>query len=133
MDDRRWMTRDGSQEMDHGRRMTINLLPFHEDIEVIRSYTLLEITYYDFKLRSYNRAQIRRYADTRCTAGGLVPASTMPSTTQSTIQRYRIMHLHARIPMPNTIPNQIPSQSARMPMLHIMKPYEISRQRCNDL
>jgi len=37
--------------------MTINLLPFHADIEVIRSYTPLEITYYDFKLRSYNRAQ----------------------------------------------------------------------------
>jgi hypothetical protein len=47
--------------MNHGRRMTINLLPIHEDIEVIRSYTLLEITYYDFKLRSYNGAQIRRY------------------------------------------------------------------------
>jgi len=28
MDDRRWMTGDGSQEMDHGRRMTINLLPY---------------------------------------------------------------------------------------------------------
>jgi hypothetical protein len=42
--------------------MTINLLPFYEDIEVMRSYTLLEITYFDFKLRSYNRAQICRYA-----------------------------------------------------------------------
>ena len=55
------MTGDGSQEMNHGRRMTINLLPSHEDIEVTRSYTLLEITYYDFKLGSYNGAQIRRY------------------------------------------------------------------------
>jgi hypothetical protein len=41
--------------------MTINLLPFYEDIEVMRSYTLLEITSFDFKLRSYNRAQICRY------------------------------------------------------------------------
>jgi len=41
--------------------MTVNLLLFHEDIEAIRSYTLLEISYYDFKLRSYNRAQICRY------------------------------------------------------------------------
>jgi hypothetical protein len=41
--------------------MTINLLPFHEEIEVIRSYTLLEITYYGFNLRSYNQAQIPRY------------------------------------------------------------------------
>src|SRR5882757_5693373 len=39
-----WMTGDGSQEMDHGRRMPINLLPFYEDIEVMRSFTLLEIT-----------------------------------------------------------------------------------------
>jgi len=36
---------------------------------------------------------------------------SIPSTIQSTIQRYRIMHLHARIPMPNTIPNQILSHS----------------------
>ena len=55
------MTGDGSQEMDHGRRMTINLLPFYEDIEVMRSYTLLEITYFDFKLRSYNRARICKH------------------------------------------------------------------------
>jgi len=44
MDDRKWMTRGGWQEMDHERRMTINLIPFHEDIEVMRSFTLLEIT-----------------------------------------------------------------------------------------
>jgi len=61
MDDMRWMTGDGSQEMDHERRMTVNLLPFHEDIEAIRSYTLLEISYYDFKLRSYHRARICRH------------------------------------------------------------------------
>jgi len=47
--------------MDHGRLMTVNLLPFADDIEAIRSYTLLGISYYDFKLRSYNRAQICRY------------------------------------------------------------------------
>jgi len=44
MDDRRWMTGDGSQEMDHGRRLTFNPLPIYEDIEVMRSYTILEIT-----------------------------------------------------------------------------------------
>ena len=44
VDDRRRMTGDGSQEMDHGGRMTINLLPFYEDIAVMRSYTILEIT-----------------------------------------------------------------------------------------
>jgi len=40
--------------MDYGRRMTVNLLPFHEDIEAIRSYTLLKISYFDFKIWSYN-------------------------------------------------------------------------------
>ena len=48
--------------MDHGRRKTINLLPFYENIVVMRSYTLLEITYSDFKLLSSNRAQICRYS-----------------------------------------------------------------------
>ena len=70
----------------------------------MRNYTILEIT---TLISNYEW----RYACIRCTAGGMVPPSTIPSTTQSTIQRYRIMHLHARIPMPNTIPNQIPSHS----------------------
>jgi len=30
--------------MDHGRRMTMNLLPVYEDIQAMRSYTILEIT-----------------------------------------------------------------------------------------
>ena len=101
------MTGDGSREMDHGRRMTINLLPSHEDIEVMRSYTILEITHFDFKLRS---AIERRYADTQCTAGGMGPASTIPttiqSTSQSTIQRYRIKQLYTLVTMPSTIPTQ---------------------------
>jgi hypothetical protein len=42
VDDRRWMTGDGSQETDHGRRMTINLLSY-------------------MKLRSCNRAQNCRH------------------------------------------------------------------------
>ena len=50
VDDRRRMTEDGSQEMAHGGRMTINLLPIDEDIEVTRSYTILKITHFDFKL-----------------------------------------------------------------------------------
>jgi len=58
VDDRRWMTGDRSQEMEHGRRMTINLLPFYEDIAVMRSYTIVEITNFDFKVRSYTGTQI---------------------------------------------------------------------------
>jgi hypothetical protein len=94
------MTGDGSRETDD------NQSPFlYEDIEVMRSYTLLEIT----SISSYEVTIERRYADIRCT-GGMAPPSTIPSTTQSTIQRYRIMHLHARVSMPNMIPNEIPTQ-----------------------
>jgi hypothetical protein len=44
VDDRRRKTGDGSQEMDHGTRMTNNLLPFYQDIAVMQTYTILEIT-----------------------------------------------------------------------------------------
>jgi hypothetical protein len=47
------MTGDGSKEMDHGRRMTINLFSY-------------------IKLRSYNQAQICRL---RCTAGATCRSS----------------------------------------------------------
>jgi hypothetical protein len=101
------MTADVSQEMEHGRRMTINLLPFYKVIEVMRRHTILKIT----TLISKHEVTIERgYADTRC-SGGMAPPSTIPSTLQSTIQRYRIMQLHARVPMPNTILNQILSHS----------------------
>jgi hypothetical protein len=89
VDDRRWMTRDGSREMDHRRRMTINLLPFYEDTEVMRSYTILEIT---TLISNYEFSMERRYACIRCT-GGMAP----PSTIQGTIHRCRIKQLHARV------------------------------------
>jgi len=44
MDNRRWMTGYGSQEMYLGRWMTINLLLFYEDIEAMQGYTILEVT-----------------------------------------------------------------------------------------
>jgi len=44
IDDSRSKTGDGSWEMDYWRRMTMNLLSFHEDIDVILSCTILEIT-----------------------------------------------------------------------------------------
>jgi hypothetical protein len=80
--------------MDHGRRMTINLLPFHEDIEVMRSFTLLEITtlisiYATTKLQSSADMQIH----------DVLPAVWFQ-------RRCRIEQLHARITMPNTIPTQ---------------------------
>jgi hypothetical protein len=49
-----WMIRSQSQEINHGRGMTIMLHPFIEDIKVMRRYTLLDISYFDFKLQSYN-------------------------------------------------------------------------------
>jgi len=83
-------------------------------------------------ISSYEVTIERRYADTECT-GGMAPPSTIPSTIQCIIHRYRIMQLQARVPMPNTIPNQIPGHTATMPIPHISKLYEISRQRSNDL
>ena len=80
--------------MDHGRRMTINLLPFYEDIEVMRSYTLLEITYFDFKLRSYNRAQIcrhtmyRRHSSTEYDAEDYSEISNYAATCPSSNAEY---------------------------------------------
>ena len=122
----RWIaTGDGRPQMDHGRRMTINLLLFYEDVQAMPSYTILEI----MTLKSnYKVSMERRYACIRCT-GGMAPPSTIPSTLQSTIQRYGIMQLHARVPIPNTIP----SHTATMLIPHIMKPYDISLWRSNDL
>jgi len=115
--------------MDHMRRMAINPLPVHEDIAVMRSYTLLETTYLDFNLQSDNRAEICRYT-MYCRRYDSSKYDTDHYSEQySTIEGYAA---YSGVPMPNTIPNQMPSQSATMPILHIMKPYEISRQRCND-
>ena len=103
MDQKRCISGDASRGTDD------NQSPFlFEDIEVMRSYTLFEITYFDFKLRRYNE---RKLADTRCTAGSMVPASmiliTVQSTTQSSIQRYRIMQLHAPAPILNLFRNEV--------------------------
>jgi hypothetical protein len=59
MDDRRWMRGDESQEMDHGRRMTINPHPFYDDIEVMQSYTILKIT---TLISNYEVSKEHRYA-----------------------------------------------------------------------
>jgi hypothetical protein len=75
--------------MEHGRQMTINLLPLYEDIEVMRRYTILEIT---TLISNYAVTIERRYEETRCT-GSMAPPSTIPSTILSNIQRYRIVQL----------------------------------------
>ena len=129
MDDHRWMTGDGSQEMDHWRRMATNPVPFDEDIEVMRSYTILEIT---TLFSNYEVTLERRYAAIGFT-GGIAPPSTIPSTTQSTIRRCRIKQRYTRLTMPSTIPDQIPSHTGTMPILHITKPYEISLWRSHNL
>ena len=50
------MTGDGSRETDD------NQSPFrYADIAVMRSYTIVEITYFDSKLQGYNQAQIWRH------------------------------------------------------------------------
>jgi len=129
------MTGDGSQEMEHGRRMTLDLLAFYEDIEVIRHYTIPEIT---TLIPDYKVTIERTYSDIRYT-GGMVPPRTIPSTIPSIFQRYPIQQ---RCPSynaeydPGLDPDSasvIQSHIATMPIPHISKPYEISRQRCNDL
>jgi len=110
------MTRDGPKEMDHGRRMAINSLPFYEDIAVMRSYTLLEITYFDFKLRSYNRAQICRYTMYCRRYGSSKYDTDHYSEHYSKIQGYAA---YAGVPMPNMIPNQIPSHSYNADTAHL--------------
>jgi hypothetical protein len=78
MDDRRLMTGYGSQEMNHGRQMAINLHPFCEDIEVMQSDTILEIK---TLISNYQFSLGRRYAFIQCT-GGMAP----PCTIQGSIK-----------------------------------------------
>jgi len=141
MDDWRWITGDGSRETDD------NQSPFrYADIQDTRSYASLEIT----KLISIYEVTIERsYADIRWT-GGMAPPSTIPSTTQSTIQRYGMMQRHAPVSMPNMIPNAILTQSRQSrdtqvlveifftikpnePIWHPTKPEWISRRWSNDV
>jgi hypothetical protein len=92
--DRIWMTRNGCQEMDHGRRMTISLLPF---MKILRLCEVLPFSRSITFISSYEVTIECRYPDTRCTTGGIAPPTTIQSTIQSTIQRYRIQQLHARV------------------------------------
>jgi len=101
------MTGDGPQEMDYRRRKAITPLPFYEDIAVMRSYTLLEITCFDFELRSCNRAQICRYT-MYWRLGSTEYDTERYSEHYSKILNYAA---DARVPMVNTIPNLILSHS----------------------
>jgi len=102
----RWMTGDGWQEMDlmrwikGDRWQSVSFL--YEGIDLMQSYTILEIT---TLISSYEVTSERRYPDIRC-IGSMAPPCTIPSTIQSTIQRYRNMQLHAWVPKPNTILTQ---------------------------
>jgi len=121
VDDSRWMTADGSREMDHGRRMTINILPLHEDIEVIRGYTLVENSYYDSTLRSFNQAQIRRFK-MYCWRYG-----SSEYDTDHDSEHYSEIPNHAPTcpsTIPNTIPNQIPSYSNNADTAHLEAIYD---------
>jgi len=69
-DDQGWMTQDRSQEMHHGRQMSINPI-FH-----INKLTLCNIW---------------------C-SGSFTLQSMVPSNTQSTIHRFRSVYLYAQVP-----------------------------------
>ena len=109
VDDWRWITGDGSRKTDD------NQSPFLYEATKLQSSANL-------KTYGVPAAWLHRV---RCQA--------LLSTIRNTIQRYRIMQLHARVTMPNTNPNLIPSRTAPMPIPHIMKPYEISLWRSNGL
>ena len=78
------MTGDGSQEMDDGRRMAINPLPCYEDIEVMRSYTILEIT---TLISSYEVTIKHGFAGWQC-PNSMDPPSMMRSITQHYLEHY---------------------------------------------
>ena len=115
--------------MDHGIRMTINLLPFYEDIDVMRSYTVLEITYFDVKIQSCNRAQICRYTMYRR------HGSTEYDTEHYSEHTSEIPNYAATSPSFNAEYDleSILSHTGTMPIPHTSKLYEISRKWSNDL
>jgi hypothetical protein len=125
VDDRRYMTGDGSREMDHGRRMTINLLPLHEDIEVMRSFTFLEIM---TLISIYATTQLQWNADMQTYD---VLAAWLHRV------RYRALFRDAELcsymsEFQCRIRSQIRSRvTATMPILH--KPYEINLWQSNNL
>jgi len=137
LDHMRWMAADQSQEMDHGRGVTINLLSNVKTLrlcEVIPCSTSLILISCHYVLIEFT------YDDTHC-AGGIAPLntilssiqSTTPYTMKSTMKRCRITQLHAQVTSPNTITNQIASHTATILIPHIPMPDEISHQQCNDL
>jgi len=121
--DWRWITRDGWQSVSfsiwrYGRY--VKLYPFG-------------ITYFDIKLRSYNGAQIcrytmycRRYRSSEYDAEHYSEIPNEASTCPSYNAEYN----------PEWDPDSasvILSHTATMPLPHIVKPYEISPWRSNDL
>jgi hypothetical protein len=116
VDDRRRITGDGSQEMDHVGWMTINFLPFYEDMEVMQCYSILEITNFDFKLRRCNAAQICRYT-MYCRLHSSTEYSTKHySEHYSNIPKYAA---YSGVRMPNMIPKQILSHSYKADYSHL--------------
>jgi len=102
--------------------MTINLLPFYEDIAVMRSYTIVEITYFDFKLRSFNGTRIYMYTMYR-----------RYGSIKHNIEHYSEIDPDLISYMPELqcrIRSRIRSRVKQLP--HIIKPYEISHWQSND-
>jgi len=111
----RWMTGDRWQEMGLRRWIT-------EDGWKSVS----------FPIWSYEVTIERGFEDIVCSSG-MPPPSMIPSTTHrtipGTIQRYRIIQVHARVPVPNTIPNQIPSYSYNADTALALRGQSLVKQR----
>ena len=80
----------------------------NEDIKFMQSYTLLEITYIDFKPRRYIGAQICSYSLYCPWYGSSKYVTDHFSEHCSQIPNYAA---YTAVPMPNSIPNQILSHS----------------------
>jgi hypothetical protein len=106
VDDQRWMTGDGSQETDHGRRLTINLLS-------------------DMNLRSNNRARICRHTMYR-RHGSTKYDTEHYSGHYSEIPNYAATCESFNA---NTIPNQIPSHSYNVDTAQAVRDLSLAERR----
>lgn len=129
MDDWIWMDDSRSISGDRSReRMKIYLLSY---MKILRLSEVLPCSK-SLTLFSTYPVTIRcRYVDTWWTADGAVPASTLLTTIQSTIPRYRSMQFMPEFAW-QTQSGMRFHVTATMLIPQISKPYQISRLRSND-
>jgi len=119
MDDWRWTTGGGWQEMDVRRWITGDgwqsiSLPI---MKILGLCELILFAKWLTLISSYEVTIERRYTDTRYAAGDMVPATTWASCNAEYDPNFASV---------------TPSHTVRMPIPHIMKPNKINPWRSND-